>query len=134
MLRELCMLLQFSLESIQQAIGCFVSARPRSHAQEPSSPLQEVGTSSSGHSHTLQSRSMHMPSSGQKGQSHQRLTCRFGHQHNRSKDVAGVLTNSNYVSRPLALRRQNAAQPDTTSARHFAGKWAPLFLVMEPRC
>ena len=35
---------------------------------------QSAGTSPSSHSHTLQSRSMHMPSSGQKGQSQYRLT------------------------------------------------------------
>ena len=42
-------------------------------SQSQGTPLsccfQGAGTSSSSHSHTLQSRSMHMPSSGQKGQS-----------------------------------------------------------------
>ena len=96
MLPKLRMLLQCSLISAQQAIckgalySCSLSAGPHSHAQEPSSSLQEAGTSSSGHSHTLQSRSMHMLSSGQKGQSHQRLTCRVG---NRLEDVPGVLIN-----------------------------------------
>lgn len=36
--------------------------------------LNDSGNSLSGHSHTLQSRNMHIPSSSQKGQSHQSLT------------------------------------------------------------
>ncbi len=102
--------------------SCCPTARPHSHAQEPSSSLQEVGTSSSGHSHTLQSRSMHMLSSGQKGQSHQRLTCRVGHQHISLQDVPGVLSNRVYFGRHSALTKWNPAQPDTTTASPFAGK------------
>lgn len=39
--------------------------------------LNGSGNSVSGHSHTLQSRKRHIPSSGQNGQSHHNLTCKL---------------------------------------------------------
>ena len=41
--------------------------------------LNDSGNSFSGHSHTLQSRNRHMPSSGQKGQSHHNFTYKKFH-------------------------------------------------------
>ena len=50
---------------------------PSQLAAVESASFQGAGTSSGSHSHTPQSRSMHIPSSGQKGQSQYRLTLKY---------------------------------------------------------
>lgn len=50
---------------------------PSQLAAVESASFQGAGTSSGSHSHTPQSRSMHIPSSGQKGQSQYKFTLKY---------------------------------------------------------
>lgn len=67
------------------AASGFPSLQTRSSDERPrlEGLLSGSGNSCSGHSQTLQSRKMHIPSSGQKGQSHHNLTYRTNYDQNQ---------------------------------------------------